>query len=113
MTNERMPRRLEVERVSGLSQASIYRLGKLGQFPKPRRIGPRTSAWVAPEIEAWVRAKAEGEASRPVPPTDRQAHHDNVLRAMLDGKMSGTIVLGARRGVKLMPIGKPYTVMPG
>ena len=51
-------RRREVERQTGLSCASTYRLMAVGVFPKPRRIGLRAVAWTLAEIEAW-------KASRP------------------------------------------------
>ncbi|KUR80803.1 AlpA family transcriptional regulator [Novosphingobium sp. FSW06-99] len=46
-------RRPEVERETGLSRASIYRLMNEGVFPRPRRIGRRAVAWPAAEIDAW------------------------------------------------------------
>jgi len=38
----------------GLSKASIYRLGKLGLFPKPFKIGIAAVGWDQAEIEFWI-----------------------------------------------------------
>lgn len=46
-------RRREVERETGLSRTSIYRMMSEGAFPRPRRIGRRAVAWPASQIEAW------------------------------------------------------------
>lgn len=54
-----MLRRPEVERQTGLSRSSIYRQMDEGSFPRPRRIGRKSVAWLASEIEAW-------KATRPV-----------------------------------------------
>ncbi|WP_292533746.1 AlpA family transcriptional regulator [Methylocystis sp.] len=38
-----------------LSRASLHRRVKDGTFPTPVRIGVRTIAWLAPEIDEWER----------------------------------------------------------
>lgn len=43
----------EVQRELGLSRSSIERLVRAGQFPRPRRLGPRAVAWPASEVERW------------------------------------------------------------
>jgi prophage regulatory protein len=42
---------------TGLSRSAIYRLGQLGQFPRPVAIGPRASAWPSNEVDAWIAAR--------------------------------------------------------
>ncbi len=54
-------RRSEVERETGLSRPTIYRLMSTGQFPRPRRIGVRAVAWPSSEIEAWKDARPRTE----------------------------------------------------
>jgi prophage regulatory protein len=44
----------EVERISGLSRSSIYRLEGLGQFPKRVRLGQRAVAWPRKAIDEWL-----------------------------------------------------------
>jgi prophage regulatory protein len=41
----------------GLSRASIYAMGARGEFPRPVKLGPRASAWVLEELEAWERKR--------------------------------------------------------
>lgn len=51
------PRILRIQQVTdtiGLSRASIYRLMKLGLFPKSIRIGIKAVGWLQSEIELWI-----------------------------------------------------------
>lgn len=43
-----------VRHQTGKSAASIYRDVKAGTFPAPVKIGPRASAWVGSEVDAWI-----------------------------------------------------------
>ncbi len=52
--NERLLRRREVERITGVSRSSIYRLMQDSDFPRPVRIGPGAVRWKASEIMAWI-----------------------------------------------------------
>ena len=55
MIEKRILRRREVEQITGLSRASIYRLMSRGKFPKPIELDDvRAVVWVAAEVEAWV-----------------------------------------------------------
>lgn len=45
----------EVTTRVGLSKPSIYRLMKLGMFPRSRKIGSRAVAWIDSEINDWIR----------------------------------------------------------
>ena len=57
--------RPEVEELTGLKRATIYRLMRRGGFPEPRRIGERAVRWPLHEIEAWIedRPRATGLAA--------------------------------------------------
>lgn len=44
----------EVIEVTGLSAPTIYRHVKQGNFPKPVRLGARSSRWVESEINGWI-----------------------------------------------------------
>lgn len=59
-----MLRRVEVERICGLSRSTIYRLLKEGKFIQPIRIGPRAVRWWRQEVYDWLstRPRATGEA---------------------------------------------------
>ena len=49
----------EVANQTGYSVSHIWRLARDGNFPKPVKIGPNASAWIAEEIHEWqlVRVK--------------------------------------------------------
>lgn len=46
-------RRKEVEKLSGLSRASLYRHVKSGKFPAPVAIGTGSVRWKQSDITAW------------------------------------------------------------
>lgn len=41
----------EVSKLTGMSRSSIYEKAKRGDFPKPIKLGPKTSAWIKREIK--------------------------------------------------------------
>ncbi|WP_435955048.1 helix-turn-helix transcriptional regulator [Dryocola sp. BD626] len=43
----------EVERSVGLKKSSIYERISNNEFPRPKKLGSRTSRWVRGEVEAW------------------------------------------------------------
>lgn len=45
--------RKTVEKLSGLSRATIYRLMKAGKFPRPLSIGTGSVRWKQSDIVAW------------------------------------------------------------
>lgn len=50
---------------TGLSRSTLYRLVSLGEFPRPIKLGERSSAWNSIEIDAWIAdriAKRDREA---------------------------------------------------
>ncbi|CAG1004273.1 hypothetical protein MTYP_03155 [Methylophilaceae bacterium] len=47
-----LPRKT-VEKMTGLSRATIYRLIKSGKFPPPRSIGTGAVRWKLSEVIAW------------------------------------------------------------
>ena len=47
-----IPRRT-VEKLSGLSRATIYRLMKAGKFPRPLSIGTGSVRWRQSDVIAW------------------------------------------------------------
>ena len=62
---DRLLRRREVEKITGLSRSSIYRLMQEGGFPRPVRVGPSAVRWKASDITAWIESRpvATGEFS--------------------------------------------------
>lgn len=47
----------EVRRISHLSESAVYRAVTSGAFPKPIKLGPKTSRWIRLEIENWFATK--------------------------------------------------------
>jgi len=45
---------LEVINTTGLSGSSIYRMAKEGTFPKPIKLGERSSGWIGSEVDQWL-----------------------------------------------------------
>jgi prophage regulatory protein len=52
----RMP---EVIRLCSLSRSQIYRLESAGLFPKKVKISLRASAWVAGEVQEWIKSRID------------------------------------------------------
>jgi prophage regulatory protein len=44
----------DVEKFTGLSRASIYRLMREGKFPRPVRLVERAVAWTIDDLEIWA-----------------------------------------------------------
>lgn len=59
MTN-RVLRRRDVEALTGLSHATIYRHLRAGSFPRPIRLTDRLVGWLERDIEAWLASRARG-----------------------------------------------------
>jgi prophage regulatory protein len=53
-----LPRKT-VEKLAGLSRASIYRLIKAGKFPRPVSIGTGSVRWKQSDIIAWQSSLAK------------------------------------------------------
>lgn len=45
-----------------LSQASIWRMSRTGDFPKPYAISPRVTAWKAEDVQAWIDSRTQTRA---------------------------------------------------
>ena len=50
-------RRREVEKITGMSHSSIYRLMQQGEFPRLVRVGPAAVRWKASDIAAWTESR--------------------------------------------------------
>jgi prophage regulatory protein len=51
-------RRPDVERATGLPRSSLYALIAAKKFPKPIKLGGKSSGWLEAEIIEWQRARA-------------------------------------------------------
>lgn len=54
---DRFLRIQQVSDMSGLARATIYQRMKLGQFPVQVRLGPKSVAWLASDINDWMQAR--------------------------------------------------------
>jgi prophage regulatory protein len=47
----------DIRRIYGIPRPTIYLWVKQGRFPKQYKLGPRKSAWLASDVEAWLLSK--------------------------------------------------------
>ena len=61
--HDRLLRRREVEWITGMSRASIYRQMQEGDFPRPVKVGSTAVRWKESDIAAWIESRpvATGE----------------------------------------------------
>ena len=66
--SDRLLRRREVERVTGLARSTIYRYMREGDFPRPVRVGPAAVRWRQSDLVRWLesRSVARSELDPPV-----------------------------------------------
>jgi predicted DNA-binding transcriptional regulator AlpA len=50
----------EVLNMIGVSRATLWRMVRTGEFPRPVRVTERNRGHLLESIEAWMRARAEG-----------------------------------------------------
>ncbi len=53
----------QVRQIVPYSRSEIYRLVGLRQFPQPIKIGARSVAWLADDIEAWIESRIQAPGS--------------------------------------------------
>ncbi|BDM66080.1 hypothetical protein NFHSH190041_35320 [Shewanella sp. NFH-SH190041] len=49
----------QVMAITALPKSTLYKYCSDDTFPKPVHLGPRNVAWVAGEVQAWIRQKME------------------------------------------------------
>jgi len=47
-----------VERATGLSRTTLWRLERAGQFPPRRQISANAVGWIRSEVEDWIAARS-------------------------------------------------------
>jgi prophage regulatory protein len=57
MGTDRIIRRAELLRITGVSVASIYRWVGSGTFPAPMKLGPNATGWLESEVVAWLESR--------------------------------------------------------
>ena len=56
MSRKRMLRLPKVVERTGLSQTTLWRRERAGEFPKRRRLGPNAVGWMESEVDEWLEA---------------------------------------------------------
>ena len=66
MSNFQVPgflRDKQVLEIIPISRATLWGWVKTGKFPKPVKLGPRTTAWSASDVREWMESRQEGKAA--------------------------------------------------
>lgn len=56
---DRILRRPEVERLTGLSRSTLYDYVAQGHFPRPVKLGPRAAGWKESAVNQWIEERTE------------------------------------------------------
>lgn len=56
-TSPKLLRINEVLLIVGIKKGGLYRLARLGTFPNPVKLSPRSSAWIESEVLEWVSSR--------------------------------------------------------
>jgi prophage regulatory protein len=54
----------EVKNITGLSNATIWRMEKSGTFPQRRQIGPHSVGWLSSELLQWIESRPTAKEVR-------------------------------------------------
>ena len=60
---DRIMRRREVQRTTGLSRSSLYRLIAAGNFPSSIQLSANAVGWLETEVSAWIEARVAASRS--------------------------------------------------
>ncbi len=55
--DDRLVRAAELSRIVALSRTQVWRLEKAGKFPRRRRLGPNSVAWLLSEVQEFLRTR--------------------------------------------------------
>ena len=55
--NTRLIRFPEVHRITGLARSTLFKKERAGQFPRRRKVGANSVAWLLDEVEEWCRTR--------------------------------------------------------
>jgi prophage regulatory protein len=58
MDEDRFIREAEVQRITGLSRTTRWRLEREGKFPSRRQLSENAVAWLESEIRAWCTSRS-------------------------------------------------------
>jgi len=55
---DRVARKPEVSRITGMSDTTIWRMEQIGKFPKRLRLGGNSCGWLLSEVNGWLAERA-------------------------------------------------------
>jgi prophage regulatory protein len=55
--SDKIIRRPDVERITGLARSTIYDFMSRGEFPQPVKLGARAVGWRESNVLAWIAAR--------------------------------------------------------
>ena len=61
---DRFMREPEVQRITGLSRTTRWRLERLSKFPRRRQLSVNAVGWLASEINAWMAERSAPTESK-------------------------------------------------
>lgn len=57
LSTQRLIRLRTVREKTGLSKSTIYAFVQQERFPRPVKLGDRSSGWVESEVDSWISAR--------------------------------------------------------
>ena len=62
---DKILRRPEVERITGIGRSTIYDWMARGEFPQPLKLGARAVGWRESDLLAWLESRQPRTAAQP------------------------------------------------
>jgi prophage regulatory protein len=81
MFSERILRKPEIRRRTGLSDSTIWRFERAGDFPRRRRIGRNSVGWLEGEVARWI---ADRATSGPAESALEELHDSSAVESTSD-----------------------------
>jgi prophage regulatory protein len=63
---QRLIRLRTVREKTGLSKSTIYALVQQDRFPRPLKLGERSSGWIEAEVDSWIAGKVAARRVSPL-----------------------------------------------
>jgi prophage regulatory protein len=63
---EQILKLIDLKPITGMSGSSIYRGAANGTFPKPIKLGERSSGWLRSEVDEWLNNRIEASRNSEV-----------------------------------------------
>ncbi len=63
LSTQRLIRLRTVREKTGLAKSTIYAFVQQDRFPRPVKLGDRSSGWVESEVDAWIASRLAARAA--------------------------------------------------